>query len=34
MPAIDEIFTCMKQMYPDADVKGMAKVVEMGAMLC
>jgi hypothetical protein len=34
MPAIDEIFTCMKQAYPDADIKAMANVVEMGAMLC
>ena len=34
MPAIDEIFTCMKHMYSDVDVKAMANVVEMGAMLC
>jgi len=34
MPAIDEIFICMKRMCPDADVKAMANVIEMGAMLC
>jgi len=34
MPAIDEMFTCMKLMYPDADIKAMVNVVKMGAMLC
>jgi len=34
MPAIAEIFLSMKQMYPDVDIKAMANVTRMGAMLC
>lgn len=34
MPAIAEIFMCIKQMYPDVDIKVMVSVAEKGAMIC
>ena len=34
MPAITEMFMSIKRLYPDADMKDMINVTEMGAMLC
>jgi len=34
MPAIAEIFISIKRLYPDADIKSMINVTEMGAVLC
>jgi hypothetical protein len=34
IPAIAEIFASIKRMYPNADIKALVDVAEMGAMLC
>ena len=34
MPAIAEVFMCIKRLYPDADIKALVNTTEMGAMLC
>jgi len=34
MPAIAEIFASIKRLYPDADIKALLNVTEMGAILC
>jgi len=34
MPVIAEIFASVKQLYPDADIKDMINITEMGAALC
>jgi hypothetical protein len=34
MPAITEMFICIKRLCPDADIRALVNATEMGAMLC
>lgn len=34
MPAIVEMFVSIKKLYPEADIKSLINITEMGAMIC